>query len=178
MEQDVGILEDIAGERAAKRPRITREEPDSDEEVEHILYVRWHGNAGQTKLNKLALKRLEGDKVESLKVSEVSTYRALCMPWVANQGTHRAWPSSCQLLCFCCLTLLRHTCLRILQDLPKELIDSQYPSTSEFPDYFTNSAYIRFTPHVEALALPGEQQGNCCTAFQRQHTATGQQQAA
>jgi hypothetical protein len=44
----------------------------------------------------------------------------------------------------------------LLQDLPKELVDSHYPSTGQLPDYFTNAAYIRFTPEVDCLALPGE----------------------
>lgn len=95
-------------ERAPKRPRLAEPEAEKDKDIEHILYVRWHGNAGQTKLNKLALKRLEGNKVESLK------------------------------------------------DLPKELIDSHYPSSNEFPDYFTSTAYVRFTPQTECLALPGD----------------------
>jgi hypothetical protein len=44
----------------------------------------------------------------------------------------------------------------LVQDLPKELVDSHYPSTDQLPDYFTNTAYIRFTPEVDCLALPGE----------------------
>jgi hypothetical protein len=43
------------------------------------------------------------------------------------------------------------------QDLPKELIESHYPNSRDFPDYFTNAGYIRFTPQVECLVLPGAQ---------------------
>lgn len=45
-----------------------------------------------------------------------------------------------------------------MQDLPKELVESHYPSEQSLPDYFTNTAYVRFTPEVDCLALPGEQQ--------------------
>lgn len=46
--------------------------------------------------------------------------------------------------------------LDALKDLPKELIDSHYSSSSQFPEYFTSTDYIRFTPKVECLALPGK----------------------
>ncbi|WIA14210.1 hypothetical protein OEZ85_002749 [Tetradesmus obliquus] len=78
-----------------------------NEQIEHILYIRWHGNAGQTKLNRVGLKRLDNG-VDSLK------------------------------------------------DLPKELINSHYPNSRDFPDYFTNADYVRFTPQVECLVLPGD----------------------
>lgn len=38
-----------------------------NEKIEHILYIRWHGNAGQTKLNRVGLTRLDNG-VDSLKV--------------------------------------------------------------------------------------------------------------
>ena len=43
----------------------------------------------------------------------------------------------------------------LTQDLPKELVESHYPSTEQLPDYFTNAAYVRFTPETDCLALPG-----------------------
>lgn len=78
-----------------------------EDEIEHILYIRWHGNAGQTKLNRVGLTRLDNG-VDSLK------------------------------------------------DLPKELVESHYPNSRDFPDYFTNADYMRFTPQVECLVLPGD----------------------
>lgn len=51
-----------------------------------------------------------------------------------------------------------------VQELPKELVESHYPTTEQLPDYFTNTAYIRFTPEVDCLALPGG----------RAHVAPGQ----
>ncbi|KAF6254047.1 hypothetical protein COO60DRAFT_1543496 [Scenedesmus sp. NREL 46B-D3] len=100
---------------ARKRQRLSavaeaeqqQQQPQHQEDIEHILYVRWHGNAGQTKLNRVGLSRLDNG-VDSLK------------------------------------------------DLPKELIDSQYPSSRDFPDYFTSADYVRFTPQVECLVLPGD----------------------
>jgi hypothetical protein len=41
------------------------------------------------------------------------------------------------------------------QELPKELVESQFPSTQQLPDYFTNASYTRFTPEVDCLPLPG-----------------------
>eukprot|EP00882_Tetradesmus_deserticola_P027109 GHRQ01029966.1.p1 GENE.GHRQ01029966.1~~GHRQ01029966.1.p1 ORF type:complete len:195 (+),score=30.53 GHRQ01029966.1:164-748(+) len=100
---------------ARKRQRLStvseaeqqQQKPQQREVIEHILYVRWHGTAGQTKLNRLGLSRLDN-------------------------GVHS------------------------LKDLPKELIDSQYPSSTDFPDYFTNADYVQFTPQVECLVLPGD----------------------
>lgn len=89
---------------------VTSPQPGTDEveqePIRHLLYVRWFGGQGQTKLNKLPLKQIDT--------------------------------------------------LEALEDLPKELVDSHYPSTDQLPDYFTNTAYIRFTPEVDCLALPGD----------------------
>lgn len=102
------------GGRAAKRPRLGSEERSEGasttlpvaEAVKHLLYVQWFGTAGQSKLNKLQLRRLDD--------------------------------------------------LEALQALPKELLQSQYPTADQLPDYCTNAAYTRFTPAVECLALPGD----------------------
>lgn len=55
---------------------------------------------------------------------------------------------------------LSHSCTllpeRDVQALPKELLQSQYPTADQLPDYCTNAAYTRFTPAVECLALPGD----------------------
>eukprot|EP00878_Enallax_costatus_P035857 GHUV01040098.1.p1 GENE.GHUV01040098.1~~GHUV01040098.1.p1 ORF type:complete len:135 (+),score=36.31 GHUV01040098.1:247-651(+) len=112
-------------QRPVKRQRLdsVQQRPQGCEQIEHILYVRWHGQQGQSKLNKLPLRDLEQ--------------------------------------------------LDALKDLPKELIESHYPTSSQFPEYFTSSDYIRFTPQVECLALPGKQvvvtwllcTGTCGTSY-------------
>lgn len=96
-------------ERPAKRQRVhtVLQHKYASEEIDYILYVRWHGQQGQTKLNKLPL---------------------------------RGWEQ-----------------FDALEELPKELIESRYPTSSQFPAYFTSPSYVRFTPQVECLALPGEQ---------------------
>jgi uncharacterized protein YecE (DUF72 family) len=61
--------------RARKRPRLSavpeaeqhQKQPQEQEQIEHILYIRWHGNSGQTKLNRVGLTRLD-NSVDSLKV--------------------------------------------------------------------------------------------------------------
>jgi hypothetical protein len=70
------------GGRAAKRPRLGSEERSEGasttlpvaEAVKHLLYVQWFGTAGQSKLNKLQLRRL--DDLEALQVCR--NKRALC----------------------------------------------------------------------------------------------------
>ena len=64
----------------------------------------------------------------------------------------------------------------VSQDLPKELVESHYPSTQQLPDYFTNTAYVRFTPEVDCLALPGGRQQcrrRCTGAMQCMALCTG-----
>lgn len=65
---------------------------------------------------------------------------------VVEQRDDSAWP--------CYVLLLSH-----MQELPKELVESHYPRNDQLPDYFTNASYVRFTPEVDCLALPGK-----CTA--------------
>jgi hypothetical protein len=48
-----------------------------EDEIEHILYIRWHGNAGQTKLNRVGLTRLDNG-VDSLKVGEARAHTNQC----------------------------------------------------------------------------------------------------
>lgn len=104
-------------DRPSKRRRVggpTFEEQQAEagagtsehEPIEHLLYIRWFGGQGQTKLNKLPLRQIDT--------------------------------------------------LEALEDLPKELVESHYPEQSSLPDYFTNTAYVRFTPEVDCLALPGD----------------------
>jgi len=104
-------------DRPSKRRRVggpTFEEQQAEagagtsehEPIEHLLYIRWFGGQGQTKLNKLPLRQIDT--------------------------------------------------LEALEDLPKELVESHYPEQSSLPDYFTNTAYVRFTPEVDCLALPGK----------------------
>lgn len=105
-----GLPRSDHAERPAKRQRLSACNgvacEQEQEQIKHILYVRWHGQQGQTKLNKLPLRGLE--QLDGLKA------------------------------------------------LPKELVESHYPTSNQLPEYFTSSAYIRFTPDVECLALPGE----------------------
>lgn len=104
---------------------------------------------GQTKLNKLPLRQI--DNLEALEVgciAAVGLAEVVC-PAAARRGLHVAHSSaglSTNLVYpfFCA------------QELPKELVESHYPTTEQLPDYFTNTEYIRFTPEVDCLALPGE----------------------
>lgn len=211
---------------------------EQDEPIQHLLYIRWFGGQGQTKLNKLPLRQI--DTLQALEVGSSRYQQSLAthsshrqamncvegmvveqMPrqmlhlqpyWCSRvQGpcaavlqhvdnsrharsaahvvhctqTYMLFDTSCHeqlsppakqmrvagipdlsmlpimLHMFHALSSCYHT-----QELPKELVESHYPTTQQQPDYFTNTAYIRFTPEVDCLALPGGCPGPGCAAVQ------------
>lgn len=162
-------------ERPAKRQRVEQQAPGpsgapqatQQEAIEHLLYVRWFGGEGQTKLNKLKLRQVDNLDVSCCRGGCRPTSRPRTPQLAAQQRPVAAGSSSeraararqtccacCAYHCCCCCAVPR--CAASPQELPKELIESHYPERHRLPDYFTNAAYVRFTPHVECLALPGE----------------------
>jgi hypothetical protein len=174
-------------ERPVKRRKIDGAEVTSlqqsaeKEEITHLLYVRWFGGEGQTKLNKLQLRQIES--VTQLEVRRSSRSVRLMPqfsvhPHAASMQNplvdmlkvaiicriENSWLSSWIAHLVTCVTWWPNSQLPFAtrpQDLPKELVEGHYPE--HMPDYFTNTAYVRFTPEQDCLALPGT--GSMLTAW-------------
>lgn len=111
------------------------------------LYVKWHGEEGQSQIHRLKLSSL--DKVESL---QVRVQRTRSGYWVAA-GAHRCGNP----LHGVAGRSRKPTCRAVLQALPKQLVSKAYERRA-MPDHFTSAAYQKFTPQTECLSIPGEQQ--------------------
>lgn len=163
-------------ERPVKRRRVdgstaaevtSLQQSAEKEEITHLLYVRWFGGEGQTKLNKLQLRQIESvTKLEVRRSSRSVRLMPQCSVHSHAGGMRNPFVPMFEIICriessWLSAWVVSHDLRPNLQlpfatrpqDLPKELVESHYPE--HMPDYFTNTAYVRFTPEQDCLALPG-----------------------